>query len=418
MPKVRRVGSMLAHLAMISSCGCLVGCASGTRHSPTSASNTGDSTTEASTLALVWTDHSNWVDVGVDHRTGSVYGVRGLAGHKSRPQRVMKHDADSGHGSAVSKVPWDVPPSYWTAQVCRVLPDGEVTDVAAIRGESNSPLTLHVCQLEPGGRSFLVTKPRRGGIVSALNFDGTALWTFDTSASITSLSLGDLDGDEKDEVVVSTSNAGLIALNADGQERWRKTDRTYIHEAAVIPAQAGNPGCVAVIGGLSFIDADGRSETKRNPSMSAGFVVGCRDADGVPRAILASSAPMELESMAANGKRHWHVVDDGEGTEKGGHMSDVALSPDGRWIAVSMKSANIFVLDARTGRRVARVLADMAVYPKVDWAVVAEGSPPRLLVSSPRGLACYELRVGEGRSAVFDEGSAVGSSVVRANIPE
>jgi outer membrane protein assembly factor BamB len=90
------------------------------------------------------------------------------------------------------------------------------------------------------------------GVVSAFLSNGHLLWSTLTNGPIADLELEDVDGDGRDECLISS--AGLIALDGDGQELWRALDDSASFPCPLLIADLDGNWQWSIVAGL----ADGR----------------------------------------------------------------------------------------------------------------------------------------------------------------
>ncbi|MCU1246195.1 MAG: caspase family protein, partial [Acidobacteria bacterium] len=154
--------------------------------------------------------------------------------------------------------------------------DGQASDMPlAIGPRTSRSVGLQVVNRSPQPSSFPSTQVSRvnvdGSSFTVIGDDGKALWTHQVKGTITHAEVGDLDGDERNEVVVSVGGVGedrgkLMAFRPDGSPFW-------VVDTDAVPNYEGSTGRMVVktfkIGDLFrkhrgeivalSIDEDGRS---------------------------------------------------------------------------------------------------------------------------------------------------------------
>lgn len=172
-----------------------------------------------------------------------------------------------------------------------------------------------------GGDASLVATDRRG-IVTGLTSEGAIAWEFHThreriwrAIGVGPCSVGDIDGDGRDEVVFSASDGRLYCLDADGSFRWNVYIGLNSQWSSHVLVDFGDGPCV-VAGGtadvLRCIEPDGTIRwTQRG--VGAGFIetaisVGDIDGDGRDEIVFPHQG-RALQAVDGDGELLWSTLE-------------------------------------------------------------------------------------------------------------
>lgn len=182
-------------------------------------------------------------------------------------------------------------------------------------------------------------------------------WTYtDFSLRITGTpTVGDLDGDGKPEIVVTTRNDGVVCLNAEGAVRWKASIEEGIPWGNAVIADASRDGepeiyWISTSGQLQRRAADGTLAWERrmpHPGPYGPVAVGDTNADGQDE-IVFGSGPNSVFCVDHKGQDVW--VFRGAGTFNNGPViADVLGTPAPEVFAASGDGV-FYCLDGITGR--------------------------------------------------------------------
>ena len=218
---------------------------------------------------------------------------------------------------------------------------------------------LQWSDLDHDGRDEIIYASYRGIVTCQEVQSGKVLWTFDVEGLPYAIKSCDLDGDGKEEVLVSSSSLSTFALNAGGRLLWKHTSSAPPYALAAGRLLDSKQTLVAVGGEdvkATLLDKDGKvvktldyldpnGYRTRIVAMDAGDT----DGDGLDELLLVNHNSQFTLVDPRNGKFIWdqkessgrwgylfdgRLLDlDGDGrceAYAGGKTSVIAVSPDGR----------------------------------------------------------------------------------------
>jgi len=314
-------------------------------------------------LAVLAQDHRR-ADLDVVPSSGAVYAMRSPRGNK-QTQR-------------------------WSTTVCEIDPaEGQIASTVEISGPQDVPSMFNALSTgRDGGVAFAASR-LWGRTVHAFKTDGTALWTRKYKEAVNRVSVADIDGDGADEILVGTQE-GLFAEHWNGTTKWH-ANFGNISNVSFMPSRGGTAPMIAadLSANLGILSTDG--QLIREVYSYHGFMDLAAREDGSGHwEIIAIDGPA-LREIGTNGEHLWSVADK-DPRIRTVQLSSMKLSPDGRWVAVVMKSGLLLVYDAENGMPVASLTAGSMRYSAIAWSKSAAGNIPLLIMAASGGLRCFELR--------------------------
>jgi poly-gamma-glutamate capsule biosynthesis protein CapA/YwtB (metallophosphatase superfamily) len=164
----------------------------------------------------------------------------------------------------------------------------------------------------------------------ALDSAGTTYWSVQTGGPIYALALGDLDGDRQNEILVGGDDQKLRAIRADGSEMWQHSEGTRITAAATGDLDRdGQDEVVLGVWSGEVVALDGTGSLKWRALVPGGPTALTvadidRDRERRPEIIVATEQGAVL-ALDVAGHRVWAISD-------GGYIRQIALAdlePDG-----------------------------------------------------------------------------------------
>lgn len=205
---------------------------------------------------------------------------------------------------------------------------------------SNVASALAVADLDRDGVDELLIGTRTGELL-ALSAEGAERWRTDLAAPVACLAAGDLDGDGRPEVVAGTDGQTLVCLGADGAERWRREFDEFWGRRGdvrtVLVVDLDGDGRTEVVAGTQSwhywcFDADGR-ERWRHEVLHGATHASAADLDGDGRIeILAGHEYYGPRCLGADGQTRFSVYGSGPWcTRTAVWDADHNGAPDGVW---------------------------------------------------------------------------------------
>ena len=232
---------------------------------------------------------------------------------------------------------------------------------------------------------------------------GALLWAYPPAApssGIDDVAAVDLDGDGNDEVIIGfNGGTGVHVLNSKGTAVWTSTAIGNVWHVAGGDLRGNGKAQVVTTSGLGQIHIfadDGASRRDIAPGFYADVVrvgkMSERDATATMVAVGRASAggnTLSLAAFAPDGTKKWgaNLVSSSDA-----FVNAATLSTTRPWVAVSLKSGQVFVLDATNGSVVAS--ADGQGSAELAWLQEKNGGAPLLIVSSPTGVRAFRVRSG------------------------
>lgn len=314
----------------------------------------------------IWKVDGAWRDIDVDPRSGNLYGLRDIS--------------------------WDAQKGRFSAEICRISDAGVVESTIRVAGELESPTKLCVCCLNGDGQPDFAVYCIPGSLLHVFRADGSLRWA--APARINNVRAADLNSDGIDELLVGSSTSGLAALGASGRELWTSDDSSYVGSTAYIPGIRGGQGGIVIGGGDLFILDRSGLPAQRIRMHVDGYRAAVRaTASGEFEAILASSHPLRMEAIGRKGEQKWDIVV-GDEQLRNANLSTIAVSRDGCWIAMALKSGYVLIYDAHTHARVAEGMTGLWYYPSLAWIEGPNGSGSCLVVASAGGVVAFKAPGG------------------------
>jgi hypothetical protein len=221
--------------------------------------------------------------------------------------------------------------------------------------------------------------------------------------------IADLDGDGRDEIVISYTYAkrdGIRALNRDGTLRWTFPGASSETVTAGAIGPRGEVEIVATGPTIRFLNGLGQltreidnrfKDSDRNAILQFGVVRAARPAAEGPPVIIAADDELALACLNSSGGMVWRRSTE---DRRWGHIMDACASEDGPWIAfATWRCRRVLVYDVRNGARVASIRTPGwergAWHPRLAWLPGLGGDPPLLLVGNTFRVCAYRLAPSE-----------------------
>ncbi len=319
-------------------------------------------------LEQVWMHEGDWEGVDVDQATGDIYSLFDVA--------------------------WHPDTRAWTAQVWRIGRGGNKRGFARIGAPGEPPSRmLRLARLTSGrAPGFVVGQPWSARI-HAFDADGQYLWQHTSDDAVRAIWATDLDGDERDEVIIAAQGEnGLRAVNADGSLRWKARSVTGFWGVVSLPPAAGVAPKVV---GLDYanqvcvFDASGMLE--RRIAGTEGWswdqmALAHASPGSAPTVVLTSAGALALTAVDPAGELLWRI------SERVGRTYVWALAgaTDRPWAAVGLKDGRVFVYDVREGTRLASVMPGW--YERLAWVPGTGDESPLLIAATTQGIKAYVMR--------------------------
>jgi hypothetical protein len=226
--------------------------------------------------------------------------------------------------------------------------------------------------------------------LTAVKADGSELWHLGPDEGIDDVCAADLDGDGKDEVIVSYGGNGLHVLGGDGKLRWKNTSVGFHH---VSTGDLDGDDVLEVVaatdlGKIQVFDADGRSIATHDPGIDPYKVQTFRLPGESADSLLVFGRDQQQAQMVAidaKGTRRWKA-DVPAGVNS---CFSLSFARGSKWSAAGSGGSSVWVFDVSTGQIVdAR---DRQGRPQVAWATGTDGDP-LLLVASTSGLRTWRVK--------------------------
>lgn len=319
---------------------------------------------EPYSLAAVWSIDGQWEDVDRCAESGALYGMR--------------------------RASWDKETKRWTAEVCRIDWASGIDRTISIGGDKRPPKWLKVVRVGDNGKVAFVTGLLWHDRVSVYESGGSLWWKRDFRG-VSRIKIADLDNNGADEIFIGTMD-GLYVTHPDGSLLWHALAKRHARDMALLPNHSDAAATLVVqvsSSVLAFIDKDGRIVRETRPKLEYSGLE-TRVVTGRPSEVIAVSLPT-LEKINADGYVSLRIVDEDPRVQKG-NVSSIAVSPDGRWIAIIVKDGLLLVYDTITGKRVASTVTKSSNYPEIVWVVRGTAREHRVVVASYSGLHAFELR--------------------------
>ena len=261
---------------------------------------------------------------------------------------------------------------------------------------------LQEIRLQPGsGRTMrlgrfpattLVTFSRWGpGGVTADDLSGQRLWTYSGAPGVDDVWVGDLDGDESDEVVVGyNGGGGAHVLDSHGQLRWKSTGIVNVWQVTVGDVLGRGRAQVVTTsarGRVHVFNGDGEDRLDiAAPGVYASVVrvQKLRPQDRTATILVAGNLPdrkgSTVMALAADGAAKWKL-----GLPSVLQTASVASSRP--WLALGGYDTKVFVVDAIRGETLGVAAMWQGATTEVGWA----SDPPLLLVATGRSLNAFRV---------------------------
>lgn len=309
-------------------------------------------------LEEVWTSNGNWVDVDRDTTTGEIYGLRSIRGDRATQS--------------------------WTGEVCQLDSTGAMVKAVTVGGSTHPPNWLRVLRDDTNGTVAFATGLLWRPTVHVYEADGSLLWSKQYHG-VSSLRAGDIDGDGVDELLVATMN-GLFAERLNGSTQWHALGNRHAADVAhlrdVVLVQVSSNRIVAV-------STDGVINQERRARSQYQVVVLLPSENGRDTAMGVAIPEVDVISADATIQRRLTI----RGYRLANRIvSDAAVSPDGKWLAVICKEGSVAVIDVASDRVVSVSQLDVHLYPKLEWMPCKDGDSCHLVVASARGMRAYAMR--------------------------
>lgn len=236
--------------------------------------------------------------------------------------------------------------------------------------------------------------------VTVYDQKGALLWAYPPatgSSGIDDVAAVDVDGDGNDEVVVGfNGSTGVHVLSSKGSVIWTSTTIGNVwHVDGGDLRGNGQPQVVttSAAGQVHIFSADGSDRVNIAPGFYAGMVrVGRISAKDNAASIfaagrLARSTTLNVAAFAGDGTKKWESSIDASGTA---FAQAATLATTRPWLAVSLQSGEVFVLDATNGTVIGS--ADGQDRAEVAWLTEKSGGAPLLVVSSTTALRAFRIK--------------------------
>lgn len=228
--------------------------------------------------------------------------------------------------------------------------------------------------------------------LTALDNEGGKLWSVPKGQGIDDVWAADLDGDEKDEVVVGhNGGTGLHVFNSDGQPRWKFTSIGNVWH--VTAGDLDGDGAREVVstsaaGKVHVFDAAGKELNTLDPGIYANMVRVARlPGEPADSLLVAGGGPagVQMAAMSGEGVALWHA-DLPNGVK---HCESMACAPGTTWAAVGCHGGLVCVIDIRTGEMIAAA-SHQGMTPDVAWIAADDG--PLLLAATGSALTAWHVK--------------------------
>jgi hypothetical protein len=278
-----------------------------------------------------------------------------------------------------------------TGDAVHVL-DGDGTKLSEFRIEApemDAPTAIRVARLGDAGKRAVVTFQRWGRGVRAFDMEGNELWDYSVGQGVNDVAAMDLNGDDRDEIVIGyNGSTGVHVLDSQGEMLWKYTGIGNVwHVTAGDLDGDGTPEVITTSaqGRVHTFDSQGKMLGNMNPGGYASLVRYARDGNGQPVLVAGSRERSGmLVGMDADGKRLWRTaVGRGEGFWAG-----AAAAPGRPWLAAVDREHNVVVVEVDQGAILGLFSSDSDA--AVGWVKGANGEP-LLVMASSRGLKAYRV---------------------------
>ena len=242
-------------------------------------------------------------------------------------------------------------------------------------GEAYPSSSIAIGDIDHDGKDEIIVADKLGDVY-CLTCDGTIRWTFQTDKRTSAApSLGDVDGDGEVEVLVAGGDHNLYCLSGDGALKWRyKADLRLIYPATITDVD-GDGKTDILFGGsdhiLRCISLGGRYAPSLTPWPSRRFDVAQSGNVFGKRAADTKRTVEEKASLLANGGFELGKVTKGKDEyPKGSDVYQRRQAAPRGW-TLERVPADRFVLDSevhRSGERAVKIALDSTAVRMVSDA--------------------------------------------------
>lgn len=297
-------------------------------------------------LAAAWSLEGRWTGVAVDQQAGLIYTRRYASGAEVDPAGQIRREFR--------------------------LPLGEGRTLRFAKFPS--PTLIAFSRWGPDD-------------VSAFDLRGTRLWTYPKATGVDEVWIGDLDGDQSDEVVIGyNANSGVHVVDGKGQLRWKSTAIGNVWHVTVGDVQGRGRPQVVTTSALGRVHVFATDTNKREDVFASGIYVTMvraakLSANAEAATIFAAGSALDSKvstvvALAGDGKRLWQLQLPSEVV-----AADVASTRP--WLALATRDGHVFVVDAVKKQVVG--IAEEQGNAEIAWI----GDPPLLLVATGQSLNAF-----------------------------